>query len=181
MAIAKEPEQVREKYNYSKDEFGWWWYIAGGTKCRCKVKKCEQCNKYYIIAPQHFKTSRFCTRHCSSKSQPKQGEKSRRWNGGRRKNNSGYVEIWISKEERQKRNRKRQYILEHRLVMEKKLGRKLQENESIHHINGVKDDNRPENLELWVKHSTPGIRTKDVIECICCQGKGYILKEDSIG
>lgn len=53
----------------------------------------------------------------------------------------------------------RQY--QHRFVMEQKLGRPLLPDETVHHINGVRDDNRPENLELWSKSQPPGQRMSD--------------------
>jgi len=56
---------------------------------------------------------------------------------------------------------KGQYVFEHIIVMERALSRYLLPTESVHHRNGVRDDNRPENLELWTKPQPTGIRVSD--------------------
>lgn len=70
--------------------------------------------------------------------QPKGADNSS-WKGGREITSAGYVRLWISRTER---------VLEHRKVMEDHLGRKLNRNEVVHHINGNNADNRLSNLEL---------------------------------
>lgn len=83
------------------------------------------------------------------------------WKGGRIKHKDhGYVLI---KTPGHPRATSQNYVREHTLVMEAILGRYLLPGENVHHINGVRDDNRPENLELWVIDQPAGQRAGDLL------------------
>jgi len=72
----------------------------------------------------------------------------------------GYVLIYAPDHPRSHNNK----ILEHIVVMEEHIGRELVPGENIHHKNGVKDDNRIENLELWNSSQPSGQRVSDLLE-----------------
>jgi HNH endonuclease len=90
------------------------------------------------------------------------GELNNNWRGGRTYHKAGYVMVAVPNHPRATTGGSR-YVFEHILAMEELLGRYLLPDESVHHINGVRDDNRPENLELWVRPQPSGIRVKDAL------------------
>lgn len=73
----------------------------------------------------------------------------------------GYVEVTVEKGNPHARSRSR--VLEHRLVMGEHLGRRLRDDERVHHVNGNRSDNCLENLELWVHAQPAGQRVVDML------------------
>ncbi len=124
---------------------------------RLKVGICSSCSKKTLNATSTSK----CFSCCQEK-----GDKSHRWKGGKiKKGTSGYVKVYSPDHPRVSHwGKSGKYVPEHVLVMEKYLGRYLLQGENVHHKNGVRDDNRIENLELWTRPQPSGIRAEDALE-----------------
>ena len=101
------------------------------------MKKCEcgewDCNEM-IPEKSYGRPIRFAKGHHG------RGKNNYGWKGGRVLNSHGYYRIKLAGWNN--------YILEHVMIMEEYLGRKLQKGEIVHHKNGIITDNRIENLEL---------------------------------
>ena len=84
------------------------------------------------------------------------------WKGGRRKDN-GYIYLYDP-------TKKNHRYAEHRIVMEKHLGRKLESYECVHHLNKKRDDNRIENLLLVTRDTHKSIEGVRKVCCPYCKG-----------
>lgn len=110
--------------------------------CSNKVRAKNLCEKHYCRWKKYGDTNE---RLIPS------GPDSSNWKGGRHISKEGYVRISVPRGG---------YKLEHRLVMERKLGRQLLPTETVHHVNGNRADNRLSNLQLRKNAHGPGVSMK---------------------
>lgn len=130
------------------------WYILRCNFC------CEEFKKDYSDITHH--NFYFCSDKCKalyrhSNGWTKKGAKSHLWKGGKTIDASGYFRVYMPNHP----NNYSGYVLEHRYVFEQYIGRLLNTNEIIHHINNNKKDNRIENLVLLNKVSHANQHHKD--------------------
>lgn len=116
------------------------------TNCynKCFLKECA-CGCGYIITDRDSNSRLRTYRHGHGMviNLPHSvGKDHYNWKGGKKYDTRGYLMIRVGV---------RKYRPEHVIVMEQTLGRQLTEDEAVHHKNGIKDDNRLENLQLVTK------------------------------
>ena len=118
------------------------------------------------------------------------GPRNPNWRGGRSVTSRGYVLVRVGVGHRLADVRG--YAYEHRVVAEKKIGRPLRDGELVHHIDGNKQNNAPENLgvvagiaEHWVEHRTSGRWLRNpgepnpIVLCECGCGRTFARFDSS--
>ena len=112
---------------------------------------CENCGTPVTRYISSAGKQSFCSRDCRWENRKKPHV--------RQINAAGYALVYVGRD--YPNASKTGHMLEHRKVMAEHLGRPLFATENVHHLNGVKDDNRPENLELWTRSQPQGQRVED--------------------
>jgi hypothetical protein len=162
-----------ENTRYRRDERGQWWYTPDGAgRTRAYLKECSECGELFLTNIFHQRQGT-CSKSCGHRAFNKKnpgawaGEKSGCWKGGVTRRH-GYV-MQFAPDHHSVVGTTRRYVLQHRIVMESKIGRPLRPHERVHHLNGVKHDNRPENLELWAISHPSGQRVHEQKHCPTCR------------
>lgn len=120
--------------------------FALGLKVHHKgtYQTCLKCGQLFYVRFCRTGRRKFCSWKCRSSYKVK--EKSPNWKGGRVRNRQGYIRVNVGVNHPMAG--KDGYVLEHRQAISEHLGRPLLKTEAVHHLNGIKDDNRLENLLL---------------------------------
>lgn len=121
--------------------------------CRCRFGSWSKALIAAGLEPKKPTFSALCRENSVKARRGKAGGNNK---GGRIKDRFGYILLWKPGHPNAKVGRNKSYVAEHRFVMSEHLKRPLEKWEFIHHKNGIKDDNRLENLELLTKKNHRG-------------------------
>jgi len=117
---------------------------------------CQRCGlERWVMLIKGTPRSKYC-RKCAPLKNPRNGSGkfASNWRGGRHRQSDGYIYLFLEKDSFfYPMANKKGYVLEHRLVVAKSLGRCLHSWELVHHKNHYRDDNLIENLQLISTHS----------------------------
>lgn len=106
-------------------------------------KTCLECSAAFNVTIDREHTAKYCSRKCMGLGRRRVlPEKHPHWKGGRSKMLNGYIRVRVNKT----------YRYEHRVVMERVLGRPLRSGEVVHHKDGDRTNNAPKNLEVMRRH-----------------------------
>lgn len=165
---------IGDKSTSTREQLGW--------KLRCSVywSACPSCGREKWVPKAQF--GKMCN-PCSvkHKAQPRganakkpgnierqRGSLNHMWKGGTTTAPKGYVLEKLQPEDPMfAMAQSGGYVMQHRVVVARAIGRPLLPNEQVHHRNGDKADNRIENLELWFSSHPAGQRASDVL-CESC-------------
>lgn len=132
--------------------------MNGGSTGECSVDGCAKKRSSIGLCGMHLRRKRL-TGDVGPAESMRSGS-TRIVSSKRNNNRDGYVIIKVPGHPEAKATG---WALEHRVVMSDHLGRPLLAHENVHHINGVRSDNRLENLELWSKSQPWGQRVSDKV------------------
>jgi len=111
--------------------------------CYGKILRCKECNNIFFSYLVNIKNGRglYCSKECINKY-----KNNPNWKGG--EVDSGYGYLMVLQKDHPYRNN-RDYVMKHRIIVEKYIGRYLKSNEVVHHVNKNKKDNRIKNLMVF--------------------------------
>ncbi len=166
---------VKTPEKFELDAGGQWWYLSGKGRFRTSIIVCAKCGRKFLAAHGgNSQRAEYCSRKCgvlAAYSRTPGAERSyksaRAYQGGRLLS-KGYVFVLVPMGHPGVQGTTKRYLPEHRMVMEQVLGRRLTKHERVHHKNGIRDDNRPENLELWQSAHPYGQRSGEQQHCPTC-------------